>query len=819
MPLFHATGLLFTVAVSVFWGHTMALNVGNKPVTADNVIEIFKYCPADAAGLPPSVVAELSESKEGLAALKKLSFVFWGGGSIPKSAGDKLYKEGVVFVNGIGSTEFGIYPLYWQEDAKNWEYFIFNNSHFGCEYRHIDEDLFEQVMVRDEKKKDWQGVFLTFPDAQEFRAGDMYSPHPTLPNHWRHRGRCDDVIVFSNGEKLNPVTIEKLVSTHPGVRSALVVGAGKFQAAMFLDPVERPDTEAKRQAFIDSVWPIVKRANIETVKHGRISKHLITLSDEAKPFTYSGKGELQKGSVLKRYGAEIEAIYENAGAGDVAIIDTSSEESLMASIRTVLEDNLDVSALDETTDFTAAGIDSLQIITGARIISNGLELAGVPKDRAEVSPRTIYQKSTLRKLAKYIFRCIHDGREAADAAERDNSDTLTALLEKYTQDFATPSNTQANPNKNGQTVLLTGSTGSLGSYLLHYLEQSTSVAKIVCLNRATDGGKDKQPNASTMRGLSTSYPKTEFIQADLAEEYFGIGQDKYTQLLKTADRFIHNAWPVNFNMAVDSFEPVIKGVRSLADFAIKADKKVSIVFLSSIGTVDAWPNPEPIPETQLLEFHYASLGYGQSKLLSSLILDKAAQAAGIRAANIRVGQIAGPRGEKGQWNKQEWLPSIIASSVNLGKLPSQMGGLNAVDWMPIEDVANAVIDITGCATSTHTSSAEEAHVGYFNLTNPQVTRWQELTAGVKQFYEKQGKPLQLVDMREWVAAVEEAGEESNPAFKLLDTYKSLLPPPGSEEFKHAGYSTLRSQAVSQTVRNMAVVTDELLIHWCEQWAF
>ena len=35
---------------------------------------------------------------------------------------------------------------------------------------------------------------------------------------------CDpDVIVFSNGEKLNPVTIEEIVSDHPDLIGALVV--------------------------------------------------------------------------------------------------------------------------------------------------------------------------------------------------------------------------------------------------------------------------------------------------------------------------------------------------------------------------------------------------------------------------------------------------------------------------------------------------------------------------------------------------------------------------------------------------------------------
>lgn len=807
MPLFHAFGLLYFFSYGVFWGEKLLLGYASKPVSYTNTLDILKYSGADAALLPPSIVVELTQTEEGMAALKKLSYVVSGGGAISKVSGDKMAREGITFLNAIGSTEFGIYPIYFQSNKQNWEYFIFNDDLFNSEYIPLGDGLYEHVIKRKEKIPQYQGVFITFPDSDEFRTGDIYTPHPTLPHHWLHCGRNDDIIVFSNGEKLNPVKMETSISRHPDVRRVLVVGQGKFEAGLIIDPIEFPKSDEERQQLIDSVWPYVKEANSATVKHGRISKHLITLSNPDKPFTYSGKGELQKGSVKRRYKDDIDALYENAGAGEVVTVDITSDYTIVASIKAIFEENLGSPSLEDDADFSAAGIDSLQIINGARLLTSGLKAAGVTDDQAEVSPRFIYQKTTPRKLGSYVFARITLGVEKADALSADNSATLAALLEKYAHDLPTPNTSQKQVVTKDQTILLTGSTGSLGAYLLDILEKSPNVAKIVCLNRATNGGKDKQPEISASRGLSTTYHKTEFLQADLSLADFGLSQATYSSLLSSADQVVHNAWPVNFNMAVESFDTVIHGVRSLVDFANAASKNVSIVFLSSIGTVDGWMESSPIPETQLTDFKLASGGYGQSKLISSLILDAARERSGVPSANIRVGQIAGSRGEKGLWNKQEWLPSIVASSVKIGKLPDGIGGLSAVGWMPIEDVAAAVVEI-----------GQSRETGYFNLTNPKVGEWSSLTPVVTEYYSSKGKSIELVSFKDWIDAVEGAGEEGNPAYKLLGTYRGLHAVTEAGK-TYAGYKTDRSQRASEAVREMGVVTGELFSHWLDQWAF
>ena len=76
--------------------------------------------------------------------------------------------------------------------------------------------------------------------------------------------------------------------------------------------------------------------------------------------------------------------------------------------------------------------------------------------------------------------------------------------------------------------------------------------------------------------------------------------------------------------------------------------------------------------------------------------EASARAGGFPAAVMRMGQIAGPaESELGQWNRQEWLPSIVASSVFLGALPGSLAMMDRVDWTPCETEASLVLEVVG----------------------------------------------------------------------------------------------------------------------------
>jgi thioester reductase-like protein len=89
------------------------------------------------------------------------------------------------------------------------------------------------------------------------------------------------------------------------------------------------------------------------------------------------------------------------------------------------------------------------------------------------------------------------------------------------------------------TVILTGSTGSIGSYVLDALLDQWHVRKIYCLNRAEDG-EAAQTKASGSRGLDTDWiePRIEFLRVDLSQPDFGLSPLKYDEMLERTTHII-----------------------------------------------------------------------------------------------------------------------------------------------------------------------------------------------------------------------------------------------------------------------------------------
>jgi len=702
-----------------------------------------------------------------------------------------------------------------------WQWFIFNPEIFGCDWRKVEEeDAYEMVVVRKDKNPGFQGFFYTFPDAKEYDTKDLYKPHPTLNNHWIYHGRSDNIIVFSNGEKLNPVSIEAIIMGHPKIKGALVVGFNRFQPALILEPMEHPKTEEDHKQIIDEVWPLVVKANKETVAHGQIGRSMIALSEPDKPFLRAGKGTIQRAGTVRMYREEIDKIYRKAGevlSSEIPKLDLSSKEALATSIKTLFEKTLQSPKLDADTDFFTVGIDSMQVISASRLLRAGLQAAGIEVDASAVATRVIYGNPTSKRLAEYLFAVVQSGgKDATGVDELQEMRSMQVLYQKYTADMKSGDMNKPPPADEDQTIVITGSTGALGSYMLHFASACPRVKNIICLNRSEDG-KTRQKRESSKRGLSTDFSKVEFYHADMSNMDLGLGKRVYDRLLKEVDRVIHNQWPVNFNIPVESFEPHIRGVRNLADFSRKAAKRVPIVFISSIATTETWDKRGPVPEKSLRDFSTAVGGYGRSKLVSSLILEKATEVAGVPGEVIRVGQIAGPISEKGFWNRQEWFPSIVASSVYLGMLPDNLGWLNTVDWTPIEGIANEVLEISGVTSKV----AIEDINGYFHGVNPVEEQWASLAPAVMEFYGDRIK--KVVSLDEWVNALEKSQGETedvtkNPGIKLIDTYKAWNEAAKSGH-GHVRFDMTRTKQCSKTMREMQGITPELMKNWCRQWAY
>ncbi|KAK1978397.1 male sterility protein [Colletotrichum cereale] len=830
LPMFHAGGVFGFISTTAICGKEVVYAPPDRPLTPDLAIEIIQSSGSNSATLPPSVLEEMARRPEHIAVLKQLSFIAFGGGPLNKEAGDTLYRQGVQLINVIGATETLPICLYHQKNLELWQYFIYNEELSGIEFRKAttDDDVYEMVITRKSKQVPIQGVFYTFPDKNEYSTNDLYQPHPTLPHHWKFHGRADNIINLSNGEKLNPVTMEDIICGNPAVKAAIIVGTQKFQPALIIEPFVYPKSEEEIDDLIERVMPHVAEANAGTQKatHARIVRHLITVSKPEKPFLMADKGTLKRSATIKIYAQEIEELYARPREIPVSKaprLDVSSQAALSKSIEKLLREHLGVPRMEPDTGFFAAGMDSLQIIAAARLITASLRATNHSFSGLTIEARDIYDHASPNQLASHILQAIGSGNPngGVDAETRSQA-LMEELYKKMTKGLIRAKAARPEPAKDQQTVILTGSTGNMGCYLLDEMIRNPHIKKVICFNRSSDGGAGKQSNAMYERGLQQPEKsgKVEFFHTNLSQPRMGLSQEVYSRLLKETDRIVHNAWAVNFNMPLEAFEPHTKGVRNLADFAATADKRVVMAFVSTIGTTNKWnPSRGPVPETSLRDFTMAGMGYGQGKMVSSLILEDAAKVGDFPLAVIRVGQIAGPLANTGAWSRQEWLPSIIASSLVLKALPKNLAVMNPIAWVPVETMSSMVLDIAGL-----TMESRDYHEGYFHGCNPSMTSFDKLAPAIQQYYGKNLLP-ELISYTDWVGRLEASrtskdalGADRNPGLKLVDFYRRNAAF-GNDVSYVKIYETRRTTSCSPALRSVKPVTPELMVHWCKQWGY
>lgn len=130
--------------------------------------------------------------------------------------------EVVRIINLTGTTE-SMFQGMILVDAEDWIYFSFH-PRAGFEFRKVDDGIYEHWAVRKDENVDlFQGVFHTFPDINELCYKDLYEPHPTKADLWIYRGRTDELLVLSNGEKVRPLAMEAIINSHPEVSACLMV--------------------------------------------------------------------------------------------------------------------------------------------------------------------------------------------------------------------------------------------------------------------------------------------------------------------------------------------------------------------------------------------------------------------------------------------------------------------------------------------------------------------------------------------------------------------------------------------------------------------
>lgn len=771
-----------------------------------------------------------------------LESILYIGGDLPKDLGDRIAAK--VYLRCLwGASETGIVPqllppelLPSSSSSRDlWRYIRFHPC-VGAAFDEVTDDgTCEFVVQRDKALIDTQPCF-TVPGLgqleKEYRTKDLFERHPDIDDLWRWRARSDDIIVFLNGEKTNPISMEQhIVANNPEVSGALVIGSQRFQAALLIEPASEDTLSTAEQAeLIERIWPSVDEANQSAPAHARVEKSFILVVPADRKLIRSGKGTFIRGSSISQYTEEIEKLYGNADVvpeddddgSEGVTLQTTGLDAITILVRDQIRAITGWSSLNDAESLFDHGMDSLQGIQLARALRRSFR-------RPDLALSTIYNNPTVSQLAAAIFSRSSDGVD-----DRKVMETLLSTYRGLVGSMTTSKSSEKQPRNESQpiNVLLTGSTGTVGTYLLRALLDRDGIGHVFCLSRHGDGGRAAQHKSLTAAGLSTteldSGNRVTSIKADFQQPLLGLEGPTYELLRSQVGLVIHAAWPVNFNMALSSFRPQLAGLMNLLSLASLADT-ARFVFISSVAAVGGYGKASPAPEAVLHDLESAGpIGYGRAKLLGELLVDAAAQHFGdtVPATIIRVGQVAGPVRSRGLWNPREWLPSMVLSSIHLGQVVDNLGPLfDNVDFVPVDLLADVLVDL---ATTTATGQVNNGAT-VFNLRNLHAIPWRTILPAVTDA--AAGERLQVVPPTTWLSKLRASSEKDgydtvgarNPAVKLIDFFDGLWQPvdvstdTGSAMSRAQPMAVDRALAASPALRGLEPVSLEWMQKWVQEW--
>ncbi|KAF8738313.1 Male sterility protein, partial [Rhizoctonia solani] len=789
LPTFHGMGMFLQIFIPLYAGCTQVLFAPNHvPVvpTSNLTIKVAAATKCSHIVCIPAFLEEWSQDETAVAYLRQMKSVvsifevvlqivvtqvtqIFGGGPLAEAIGNKLADQGVHFRSCYGATEFGgVTETSEVDETSDWNYLQFSPQ---VDARFIPQNngdnLFELAFVVSDNHKPFE---LNF----EIDGRPAY--------------RTKDLVV--QGE----------IGMCPIVRSAVMFGRERNQTGVLIELEENVssmyDTQEGRSKTIDEVWPFIERANQTSATHSRLERRTIIFVDPARPLPRTVKGGISRPGALKLYASVIEEMYlgleKGFGAADRIKPPRSWDTTEGIEVWVTEEiQNLLGRKVDVCGDLFQQGMDSLTATMLLRLLKDTLNASphsNIRSGATKVNQQTIFGNPTITQLVQVLVQLSTCNNTTVVDPVSEALGNIHTMIEKHKVDWPTQGARDNQPVKK-ERVVVTGTTGGLGSHLLAQLLQNEKVEKVWAINRkSSKNNRDREINSFEDKLLDVNLLKSEelvFVDADLEDPKLALPNEIYDEIRREATIIIHNAWQVNFNLGLQSFEPSICGVRNLLDLAFQSTAPTGLprfIFTSSISVAGFGGPGRRLSEISVTpEMASTSIGYGQSKLVAEKLLESARDS-GLESCSIRLGQLVGDV-KSGAWSTTDWVPSLIGSSVSIGSLPRAVG---TVSWLPLDVAARSIIDTCVNRNKVLPQVMHTSHprpVPWVNIMNA-------LSASLVPLVNSQ---LPIVGFEEWNKRVAEAAE----SFK------------GSESDR---YKRFPSTKIQSTIDGMVVADKELQSH-------
>ncbi|KAI0755845.1 acetyl-CoA synthetase-like protein [Fomes fomentarius] len=814
-PMFHGLGS-FLWSAAPLAGLIIAVFKPASPPTVPTPEAVWSgivATNADFSWSVPSFVEEWARDPEKVAFMKNMHGVMFGGATLNDEVGNSLASKGVSLYSMYGCTEAGMINDFGRlNPGMEWAYWAVAPG-VECIFRPTGDGVYEVVIMSDVDAP-LPKTNTKIGDRDAYATTDLVVPHPTKPGLWKIIGRADEQIVLSNGEKTNPLPLEKIINDDPYVKSSVMFGRGKLQNGVLIEPTEDyafdPNDIKQVEVFRNKIWSTIERVNTFAPQHSRIFKEMILVTSPSKPFQYTMKGQPRRNIILQQYNDEVEKLYkevENSAQSELQPPASWGQESALDFVRAVVSSTLRREIADDADIFRSGG-DSLQ----ATWIRNTILRAIRETDRSaakRLPVNLVFAAPTIASLSRLIYDALHN--DSAGAFH--GPDDLWKYVEKYSANLpARPDDLVERPAGN-EVVIITGTTGGFGCDTLEHLLKDEAVEKVYAFNRKGAQAIERQRAQFQARGLDETLldsPKLKMIEAVLHEPGFGLEPSLLDEIRRSATHIMHNAWKVDFNLSIASFEVDIQGTRNFIDLALGSPyrKPPSIIFVSSIGTLSNCTLPPPVPEKYMDDpnFPFGS-GYSESKWVTEHVLQNVSRQTDVHTVVMRLGQVAGDR--LGYWNEREWFPALVKSALFQRCLPDLEGD---VAWFPAYEAAKAFAEM------------RYSQEPFLHLVHSRPTPWHTVIAPIAQALN-----VPLVSYQQWLSALQSSVEpgsaeeveamKRNPALRILPFFKAQgeHQTTDREPMGLVYLSTENAAKVSKAFTQMPQLDAERAVRWVEAW--
>lgn len=147
----------------------------------------------------------------------------------------------------------------------------------------------------------------------------------------------------------------------------------------------------------------------------------------------------------------------------------------------------------------------------------------------------VYNNPSIARLASFVAALAAGGDPSA--VKSIAAESMRSMAAKYSADFpAHCADSQSAIHCGGDVVLITGTTGALGSFLLSQVVSDPTIARVYAVNRRARDGQslyERQRLALLNHGIDVSIlesRKVRLIEADVAAADFDLPKDVYDEV-------------------------------------------------------------------------------------------------------------------------------------------------------------------------------------------------------------------------------------------------------------------------------------------------